>query len=203
MPDEPAATGAVPSTTTFPFTAGPQSAAYAKASAGTVDEHDADVDGSPTRIAENPPKYASICACVIPLTAEDENIVTEQPKAAASAASADDDPPFTLSGNTSTEPEHTPAAFAGACPAATTATGTAVKTPAVSSTLSTGPSIRRPAARARRATRPVRRPENPPAVQDNPRRNIICYSTGHEQGDGTFRCRGRAQDNVTPDLYIY
>jgi hypothetical protein len=52
----PAATGAVPSTATLPFTAGAQSAAYASASAGTVAEQDVDVDGSPMMIAENPPK---------------------------------------------------------------------------------------------------------------------------------------------------
>lgn len=133
--------------------------------------------------AENPPKYASICACVIPLTAEAENIVTEHPSAAASAASADDEPPFTLSGNTSTDPEHTPEAFAGACPAATTTTGTAVRTPAASTTLNTDPSIRRPVVSARpRALSPRRPPENPRTGQHNPRRNIICYSTGAQAG---------------------
>ena len=104
----------MPSTATLPFTAGPQSAAYVSASEGTVVEHVPEVDGSPMMIAVNPPKYVIICAVVIPLTALDENIVTVHPSAAAFAASAEDEPPLTLLGNTSTEPEHVVDAFAGA-----------------------------------------------------------------------------------------
>jgi hypothetical protein len=81
-----------------------------------------DVDGSPMMIAVNPPKYAIICAVVIPLTALDENIVTVHPSATASAASTDDEPPLTLLGKTSTEPEHVVDALAGADLAAAAAT---------------------------------------------------------------------------------
>jgi hypothetical protein len=73
-------------------------------------------------IAVKPAKYAIFCASVIPVRAEDENIVTVHPSAAASAASADDEPPFTLLGKTSTEPLQVTDAFAGVEPTVALAT---------------------------------------------------------------------------------
>jgi len=148
----PPSAGAVPSTATFPVTAGPHVPAVLSASDGTLDAHDVLVDGSPMMIA----LYPANCDFVIASHVDGVATVTDKPSADACCASTLDVPPFTDVDKISTDPDIDALAGAAAttaltaviaaAPAATTATGASPEPNSDGTTAST------PARRHRRAS---------------------------------------------------
>jgi hypothetical protein len=188
----------VPSTATFPVTAGPHVAAVLSASDGTLVAHVLPLDGSPMTSAE----YALNCVVVIASHVAADATVTEYP-AGTAFASALDDPPFTLVDKISTDPDPdacaglataTLTAAAAVTPAATTDAGTSPGTTPVTGTVTSATSRRarlgnrrqaRPA--AKRTTRaeplPPAEPVSEPKPAISPSLTAAMHTTRAEPRD--------------------